>query len=163
MSTYSKDSAQLEREVEDADGVHAATMITIPDQEDRLAVQDLHTALAKLPREQREALLLIGAEGLSYEEAAEALATRVGTIKSRVNRARTRLAELMGIVREDGIAGSRGDGLRISGSPDAESGIPKSPTAHHRRAGSPRQARRHRYRPAPARHSWPESLPALSG
>ncbi|ANY81191.1 RNA polymerase subunit sigma-70 [Microvirga ossetica] len=97
-----------QREVEDADGVFAATMITIPDHEDRLAVQDLHTALAKLPNEQREALLLIGAEGLSYEEAAEALATRIGTIKSRVNRARTRLAELMGIVREDGIAGSRG-------------------------------------------------------
>jgi RNA polymerase sigma-70 factor, ECF subfamily len=95
-----------QREVEDTDGSHAATMISIPDQEDRLAVQDLHTALAKLPLEQREALLLIGAEGLSYEEAAEALAAKVGTIKSRVNRARTRLAELMGLVHEDGIAGS---------------------------------------------------------
>ena len=97
-----------QREVEDTDGIHAATMISIPDQEDRLAVQDFHTALAKLPKEQREALLLIGAEGLSYEEAAEALATKVGTVKSRVNRARTRLAELMGLVREDGIAGSHG-------------------------------------------------------
>ena len=83
-------------------------MITIPDQEDRLAVQDLHTALARLPRDQREALRLIGAEGLSYEEAAEAQTTKVGTIKSRVNRARTRLAELMGLVPEDGIAGSHG-------------------------------------------------------
>ena len=99
---------RTQREVEDADGIHAAGMITIPDQEDRLAVQDLHAALAKLPREQREALLLMGAEGLSYEEAAEALATKVGTIKSRVNRARTRLAELMGLVHEDGIAGSHG-------------------------------------------------------
>ncbi|ANY83837.1 hypothetical protein BB934_37090 (plasmid) [Microvirga ossetica] len=45
-----------QREVEDADAPHAARMITIPDQEDRLAVQDLHTALARLPREQREAL-----------------------------------------------------------------------------------------------------------
>jgi RNA polymerase sigma-70 factor (ECF subfamily) len=70
-------------------------------------VQDLHTALAKLPREQREALLLVSAEGLSYEEAAEALATKVGTIKSRVNRARTRLAELIGLVHADGIAGSQ--------------------------------------------------------
>jgi RNA polymerase sigma-70 factor, ECF subfamily len=87
-----------------SDGVHAATMISIPDQEDRLTVQDLHVALAKLPQEQREALLLIGAEGLSYEEAAESLGTKVGTIKSRVNRARTRLAELMGLVHADGIA-----------------------------------------------------------
>jgi RNA polymerase sigma factor (sigma-70 family) len=83
-------------------------MISIPDQEDRLTVQDLHVALAKLPQEQREALLLIGAEGLSYEEAAESLGTKVGTIKSRVNRARTRLAELMGLVHEDGIAGLHG-------------------------------------------------------
>jgi len=46
---------RTQREVEDTDGAHAAGMIAIPDQEDRLAVQDLHTALAKLPREQREA------------------------------------------------------------------------------------------------------------
>jgi RNA polymerase sigma-70 factor, ECF subfamily len=94
---------KTQREVEDSDGVHAAAMTSLPDQEDRLAVQDLHAALARLPREQREALLLIGAEGLSYEEAAETLGTKVGTIKSRVNRARTRLAELMGLVHADGI------------------------------------------------------------
>jgi RNA polymerase sigma-70 factor (ECF subfamily) len=97
---------RTQREIEDADGVHAATMISIPDQEDRLTVQDLHAALAKLPREQREAIVLVGAEGLSYEEAAAILKMKVGTIKSRVNRARNRLAELMGIVPEDGIAGT---------------------------------------------------------
>ncbi len=48
------------------------------------------------PKPQREALLLVGAEGYSYEEAAAICGTRLGTIKSRVNRARTRLAELMG-------------------------------------------------------------------
>jgi RNA polymerase sigma-70 factor, ECF subfamily len=99
---------RTQREIEDADGIHAAGMIAIPDQEDRLAVQDLHAALARLPREQREALLLVGAEGLSYEEAAERLATKVGTIKSRVNRARTRLAELMGLAGADGTAGTHG-------------------------------------------------------
>jgi RNA polymerase sigma factor (sigma-70 family) len=97
-----------QREVADADGGFAATMISQPDQEDRLAVQDVQTALARLPREQREALLLVSAEGLSYEEAAQVLGIKVGTLKSRVNRARTRLAELMGLVREAGIAGSRG-------------------------------------------------------
>lgn len=95
------------REVEDVDGSHAATMISIPDQEDRIVVQDLQAALARLPQEQREAILLVGAEGMAYEEAAEALGVKVGTIKSRVNRARTRLAELMGLAGEDGIAGSR--------------------------------------------------------
>jgi RNA polymerase sigma-70 factor (ECF subfamily) len=84
------------REVEDAEGVHAASMITIPDQEDRIAIRDLSAALDQLPREQREAIILVGAEGLSYDDAAEALGVKVGTIKSRVNRARTRLAELMG-------------------------------------------------------------------
>ncbi|NBJ13482.1 sigma-70 family RNA polymerase sigma factor [Microvirga arsenatis] len=97
-----------QREVEDADGSHAAALITIPDQEDRIVVQDLEAALAKLPKEQREAILLVGAEGLSYEETAEALGVKVGTIKSRVNRARNRLAELMGLSGADGIASDRG-------------------------------------------------------
>jgi RNA polymerase sigma-70 factor, ECF subfamily len=94
------------REVEDTEGSYAATMVSMPDQEDRLTVQDLHAALAKLPQEQREALLLVGAEGLSYEEAAEMLSVKIGTIKSRINRARTRLAELMGLAPEDDSAGS---------------------------------------------------------
>jgi RNA polymerase sigma-70 factor (ECF subfamily) len=101
---------KTQREVEDADGAHAATLVTIPDQEDRITVQDLEAALAKLPREQREAILLIGAEGMAYEEAAEALGVKVGTIKSRVNRARTRLSELMGLSGGDGIAADRGVG-----------------------------------------------------
>ncbi|MFC5483744.1 sigma-70 family RNA polymerase sigma factor [Microvirga aerilata] len=96
-STHRKTS----REVEDGDGTHAASMIAIPDQEDKLALQDLSTALEKLPQEQREAIILIGAEGMSYEDAAEALGVKVGTIKSRVNRARNRLAELLGTSRAD--------------------------------------------------------------
>src|ERR671921_373171 len=95
FSTHRKTS----REVEDGDGTHAASMIAIPDQEDKLALQDLSSALDKLPQEQREAIILIGAEGMSYEDAAEALGVKVGTIKSRVNRARNRLAELMGTSR----------------------------------------------------------------
>ncbi|MGD9845264.1 MAG: sigma factor-like helix-turn-helix DNA-binding protein, partial [Variibacter sp.] len=54
-------------------------------------------ALGKLPPDQREALILVGASGFSYEEAAEICGCAVGTIKSRVNRARGRLAELMQI------------------------------------------------------------------
>jgi RNA polymerase sigma-70 factor, ECF subfamily len=98
------------REVEDADGAHAATLVTVPDQEDRIVIQDLEAALAKLPREQREAVLLVGAEGMAYEEAADTLGVKVGTLKSRVNRARTRLAELMGLAGGDGIAAGRSIG-----------------------------------------------------
>src|SRR5215212_577954 len=88
------------REVEDADGSYAARLATAPEQNARLDFDDLRLALAKLSPDQREAVLLIGAEGFSYEEAAQICGTAVGTIKSRVNRARVRLAELLGY--EDG-------------------------------------------------------------
>ena len=93
------------REVEDAEGAHAATMITIPDQHDKLVHQDLQAALARLSPDQRDVIILVGAEGMSYDEAAAALGCAVGTVKSRVNRARNRLAELMGLAGEDGIGG----------------------------------------------------------
>jgi RNA polymerase sigma-70 factor (ECF subfamily) len=60
-------------------------------------LSEFRTALNKLPDEQREALILVGASGFSYEEAAEICGCAIGTVKSRVNRARTRLAELMAI------------------------------------------------------------------
>jgi RNA polymerase sigma-70 factor (ECF subfamily) len=50
-----------------------------------------------LPPDQREALILVGASGFSYEEAAGICACAVGTIKSRVNRARSRLAQLLAV------------------------------------------------------------------
>ena len=59
-------------------------------------MQDLRAGLAKLPHDQREALILVGAEGLSYEEVARICGVAIGTVKSRVNRARNRLAQLMG-------------------------------------------------------------------
>jgi RNA polymerase sigma-70 factor, ECF subfamily len=88
------------REVEDADGAFAAKLRTQPDQQTHLDYEDFLTALAKLPPDQREALLLVGAQGMSYEEAAEVCNVPVGTIKSRVNRARNRLAELLDINSE---------------------------------------------------------------
>ncbi|HEX2136473.1 MAG TPA: sigma-70 family RNA polymerase sigma factor [Microvirga sp.] len=90
------------REEEDVDGSHAATMIFIADQEDKVMIQDLEAALRKLPQVHREAIMLVGAEGLSYEEAAQALGCAVGTIKSRVNRARTCLAQQMGFDPREG-------------------------------------------------------------
>lgn len=84
------------REVEDADGVFAAKLSTAPAQDPQLDFEDLRAALAKLSADQREAILLVGAEGFTYEEAARICRTKVGTIKSRVNRARGRLTELLG-------------------------------------------------------------------
>jgi RNA polymerase sigma-70 factor (ECF subfamily) len=96
------------REVEDADGSYAATLRTPPDQHAHLDFEDLRQALAKLPRDQREALLLVGAQGFSYDDAAEICGCAVGTIKSRVNRARRRLAELTFLDDIDDLAS---DGL----------------------------------------------------
>jgi len=85
------------REVEDADGSYAESLKSHPEQHGRVEFQEFREALAKLPPDQREALLLVGASGFSYEEAAAICECAVGTIKSRVNRARTRLAELLAI------------------------------------------------------------------
>jgi RNA polymerase sigma-70 factor (ECF subfamily) len=85
------------REVEDADGRLAASLKSQPDQPGHMEFQEMRAALAMLPRDQREALILVGASGFSYEEAAHICGSAVGTIKSRVNRARARLVELLAI------------------------------------------------------------------
>src|SRR5215210_6075313 len=74
-------------EVEDVDGSHAGRLKTYQDQQAHLDFSDFRTALAKLRVNQREALLLVGAEGLTYEEAAGICGVAVGTMKSRVHRA----------------------------------------------------------------------------
>lgn len=83
------------REVEDVDGVHAARLVSQPGQIANLEYLDFQSALAELTDEQREALVLVGGSGFSYEQAAEICECAVGTIKSRVNRARARLSELL--------------------------------------------------------------------
>ena len=85
------------REVEDADGAYAASLASLPEQTSRLEINEFREALKSLPPEQRESLILVGASGFSYEEAAQICGCAIGTIKSRVNRARTRLAEILSI------------------------------------------------------------------
>ena len=70
-----------------------------------LDLADFRIALAKLPAEQREVLTMVGASGLSYEEAAVICGVEIGTIKSRVSRARTKLSELMGLDRRPNASG----------------------------------------------------------
>ncbi|MBL8836065.1 MAG: sigma-70 family RNA polymerase sigma factor [Alphaproteobacteria bacterium] len=73
-----------------------AQLGTAPPQEMRLAVRDLNRALREISPLHREALALVSAAGLSYEEAAAVCGCRVGTIKSRVSRARALLAVRLG-------------------------------------------------------------------
>lgn len=85
------------REVQDTDGFFANNLAVHPAQYGALDLQDFKQALDKLPADQREAIILIGASGFSYEEAAEICHCAIGTIKSRVSRARIRLQTLLGI------------------------------------------------------------------
>jgi RNA polymerase sigma-70 factor (ECF subfamily) len=84
------------REVPDPDGLRAQAQTCPPEQEGYVDLQDLHRALAQVPPEQREALILVAGAGFSYEEAAAIVGCPVGTVKSRVNRGRLKLAELLG-------------------------------------------------------------------
>ena len=83
-----------------------------PGQEWSVTLSSLKEALTHLPDDQREALVLVGAAGLSYEEAAEVCGCALGTIKSRVNRARTKLLALMGAEATADVV--EGDAVAIS-------------------------------------------------
>lgn len=98
-NTYYSELRKRRREVEDVDGKMTAQLSVKAEQEGHMAVWDLRVALGELNPEQREALILVGASGFSYEEAGEICGVAAGTVKSRVSRARQKLSELMG---EDG-------------------------------------------------------------
>jgi RNA polymerase sigma-70 factor (ECF subfamily) len=85
------------REAEDPKGAFVATLTSQPAQGWRLQWAEVEAALQELPMEQREAIILIGAEGRSYEDAAEICGCAIGTIKSRTSRARARLAGLLSV------------------------------------------------------------------
>jgi RNA polymerase sigma-70 factor (ECF subfamily) len=95
------------RQVEDGDGFYAARLRTPPEQHGKCDVQDMLEALAKLPVHQREALILVAAEGLSCEEAAQVCGVAIGTIKSRVNRARERLAKPLAVEEPEDLGPDR--------------------------------------------------------
>ncbi len=102
-NTYYSHHRKARREVGDGEGIIAETVAQKPDHDGRLQMRDFNTAFDELTPEQREALTLVGAGGFSYEEAAETCGVAVGTIKSRVNRGREHLSELMGLSDEDAL------------------------------------------------------------
>jgi RNA polymerase sigma-70 factor (ECF subfamily) len=95
-------SSQLDPEVAER------SLVAVANPDGVLELDELRRAMAMLPDDMREALILIGAAGLSYEEAAEICGVAVGTVKSRVSRARDRLARIFaeGVIEEDGAAPS---------------------------------------------------------
>ena len=91
--------------------VAEATLVSNDDPSASLELLALRNALVNLPEDQREALILVGAGGLAYEEAAEICGCAVGTIKSRVSRARKALAEIL----ENNEAGYSSDDAMSAG------------------------------------------------
>jgi RNA polymerase sigma-70 factor, ECF subfamily len=94
------------REVEDVDDLFSSRVSVLAEQDGHLEMAELRAALNKLPEDQREAIVLVGASGFSYEEAAEICNVAVGTIKSRVNRARTKLASMLQFDSSNTAAGA---------------------------------------------------------
>ena len=83
------------RETTDIDDVPASSFASPATHEDNLALKDLSMALSRLPADQREALVMVVIQGMSYEALAEATDCAVGTAKSRVFRARRQLESWM--------------------------------------------------------------------
>jgi RNA polymerase sigma-70 factor, ECF subfamily len=106
------------REVADSDGTYAKSLKSQPEQNSRLQLDEFRTALGRLPVDQREALVLVGASGFSYEEASEICGCAVGTIKSRINRARVKLAEMMSIESVDDFGPDREQRAVLTGTED---------------------------------------------
>lgn len=119
-NTYYSQYRKRRREVEDPDGKMASKLSEKPAHDGHLAMTDFRAAFAQLTDDQREVLILVGAEGFSYEDAAEMCGCAVGTIKSRTNRARRRLAELMELTEEDDLGLTDASTLAVvSGKPAA--------------------------------------------
>ena len=98
------DVRQAAREVVTVSVEDAPTLTIQANAYDVLQLRDLRVAMDKLPIEQREAILLVGLEGLSYEDAAKVLNVPIGTIRSRMSRGRDQLRKLMGMDDEQAAA-----------------------------------------------------------
>ena len=100
-NTYFSEIRNRQREAEDADGAQAGRLYDLPGQQVAMEFADFAKAFGSLRYDHKEALLLIGAEGFSYMEAAEITGVPEGTVKSRVNRARAALTKLLGLDPEE--------------------------------------------------------------
>ena len=103
---YYSEFRKRRRETQDSDGEFAARLVAPDSQHAHMEFVDFREALQKLPLDQREALILVAAQGMSYEEAAEVCGCAPGTMKSRVNRARNRLSELLAVQRGEVESGA---------------------------------------------------------
>lgn len=115
-NTFFSSKRKTRREVADPEGIHAGGLFEKPHHDGRLAFGDFQRGFDQLSAEHREVLILVGANGYSYEEAAEMMGVAIGTAKSRANRARARLNELLGLQPgETVLADTSGETLAVMG------------------------------------------------
>ncbi len=119
-NNYYSHHRKFGREIEDVDGTHAAQLTVSPTHDGKLMLEEVMAAFERLSVEQKEVLLLVGAWGFSYEETAEMCGVSLGTVKSRINRGRNALSQLLGYTPEEGF------GL---GGPDLAIAIPSTGSA----------------------------------
>jgi RNA polymerase sigma-70 factor (ECF subfamily) len=102
-NTFFSSKRKTKREVSDPEGVHAGSLFEKPHHDGRLAMAEFSRAFDQLSPEHREILILVGANGYSYQEAADMTGVAAGTAKSRASRARARLCDLLGLDEGEGI------------------------------------------------------------
>ncbi|HYM04332.1 MAG TPA: sigma-70 family RNA polymerase sigma factor [Stellaceae bacterium] len=102
------------------------TLVSAPNQSKRLELRDLERAIAKLPEEQRSVILLVGLEGMRYDEVAAVLDVPVGTIRSRLSRGREMLRHFLGVAPK-----------RVESVPHRVSGRRIAPPPVNRRIAAP--------------------------
>jgi len=148
-NTFYSDLRKYRRETEDVDGKLAALLFAEPAQEHAVELKELISAIARLPEIHRRPLVLMGVYGFSQLESADVCGCTVGTIKSRVSRARSSLGHAFGREDEEGQAGAHAFHVH-----EREAAA----SANH----APRPVRdRRRLRPAPARPPWPSMAPVI--
>jgi RNA polymerase sigma-70 factor (ECF subfamily) len=114
-----------------------------PPQEAILDIRDFKRAFWQLGQEQREALILVGASGMSYEEAAAICQCPVGTVKSRVSRARQQLIHPVSADRAPPEGGTlNGASAPIDADGSRSDGVPRRPAGAPARDDGRRRARR---------------------
>jgi RNA polymerase sigma-70 factor, ECF subfamily len=113
-NTFYSSRRKHRREVADPDGIHAQNLFVKPDHDGKIAYSEFQRAFDQLSAEHREVLILVGASGFTTEEAAEMMGVAPGTVKSRTNRARKRLAEIMGLSEgENGLPSETAETLAV--------------------------------------------------
>lgn len=120
-NNYYSSRRKLNREVADVDNVFSDTLSVKPDHDGRLQMMDFRDAFEKLADEHREALILVGASGFSYDDAAEMCGVATGTMKSRVNRARAKLTELLQLNDDEVLELTDPATMAVVGSPNLPS------------------------------------------